>query len=64
MSEWISVDDALPETSHDEIIVWNGRWSRVASYLMTSDKGAAFLTPHGDLIPAVTHWKLNPPPKN
>ena len=65
MSEWISVEERLPPASHDEIVVWNGKWSRVGKYLAASMCGDCFFYTHyDDVLHGITHWMPLPePPK-
>lgn len=60
MSEWISVEDRLPESSwQKEIVVWNGKWSRVGHYIT-----GIFVSPHDEVLDGITHWMPLPePPK-
>lgn len=64
MSEWISVDKQLPKPSHDEIVLWNGRWAYVGKYLSKIHGGGEFQNPHESPIRGITHWMPLPePPK-
>jgi hypothetical protein len=56
MSEWISVDERLPEVSHREIACWNGKWSRVGFFLDSRKHGVSFFSPHDDRLTGITHW--------
>lgn len=64
MSDWISVDERLPEKSHNEVVLWNGRWAYVGFYLGTISGSGEFYNPHDDRLKGITHWMPLPePPK-
>lgn len=56
MSEWIKCCDRLPEISHNELVCWNGRWSRVGHYLDSSKHGPGFFSPHDERLPGIIKW--------
>ena len=65
MSEWISVKDRLPEFTRTEydwycsdwILVWNGRYPRIATYEKYPEKEPQFMCGVIDFEPKnVTHW--------
>lgn len=65
MSEWISVKDRLPDVSHDEIVCWNGKFSRIGKFLSSLKYGDSFFSPHDEYLRWITHWMpLLPPPKD
>lgn len=56
--DWIDTSKELPVISHNEIILWNGKWCYVGKYLATYHGGpGAFFNPHDDLIRSkITHF--------
>ncbi|QPI62396.1 DUF551 domain-containing protein [Vreelandella venusta] len=65
LAGWISVDERLPEKSHKELALWNGRWSYVGKYLGTIGGDGEFYNPHDDRLRGITHWMPLPaPPTN
>ena len=64
MSEWIKCSDRLPVTNGEEIVCWNGKWSRVGCYINSLKHGVTFFSPHDERLIGVTHWMPLPePPK-
>lgn len=57
MGKWIDCSEKMPtETSRDSLVVWNGRWKRVADYLVDSKGYFGFYSPHGDKLKGITHY--------
>ena len=60
---WKRVDEVLPEVSHDELALWNGKFSRVGFYLSSLKHGNTFFSPMDEKLHGITHWMpLNTPP--
>lgn len=58
---WISADNYMPDTSHDQILVFNGRYPRCGKVLGTRDGGKAFHSPHDEKLSGITYWAHIPP---
>lgn len=64
MTGYISVTTELPEVSHSELLLWNGKWSRVGKYLGSLSGTNQFYSPHDDVLRGITHWMLIEPPED
>jgi hypothetical protein len=64
MSEWISVEDRLPEDSHDnQLLLWNGVYARIGICLGSAKyKQLCFYTIHEQRLNGITHWMPLPQP--
>lgn len=60
-ADWISVKDRLPEVSHNEVAVWNGKFTRIGFYLASLKYGYGFFSPMDDRLHGITHWRPMPP---
>lgn len=64
---WKSVEEyGMPETSHNQIALWNGRWPRFGKCLGLT-KGAemygqdkSFYTPFDEPLKGITHYAILP----
>lgn len=57
--EWIAIADRMPETSHQQILLWNGRFPRLGLCLgggVKNPQAKCFYTHYGDQLHDVTHW--------
>jgi len=63
MIEWISVDEEMPEDSHEQILLWNGKFPRLGLCLgSVKYKQLCFYTVHEQMLHGITHWaKVNLP---
>jgi|GEM_PF-6113436 len=59
--EWVAVKDQMPPTSHQQILLWNGRFPRLGLCLglrnmPVSRNNTGFYTFYEERIHDVTHW--------
>ena len=66
-SEWISVEERLPKSQTDVLVVafWHECWQTMIGWHSDSGERWRVITPHGEREPGgVTHWMPLPePPK-
>jgi len=60
VNTWINVEDELPPISHEELVMWNGKWSRVGKYLDTLYAGPQFHTYYDTPEYGITLWMRIP----
>jgi hypothetical protein len=62
MSEWISVDDRLPEEGRDVLVYAKGGWMAVRHYRAPQGNSFSGWYPNGLPIENTTHWMPLPEP--
>ena len=66
-NEWVSVEERLPESQADVLVVafWHENWQTMIGWHSDMGKKWRIITPHGEREPGgVTHWMPLPePPK-
>ena len=58
-NEWISVEDRLPDSQADVLVVafWHENWQTMIGWHSDTGKKWRVITPHGEMEPGgVTHW--------
>lgn len=66
MMDWISVEKRMPETSFSELLLWNGRYTRIGLCLGDAKCKMAprFYDKFENKVNGITHWMPLPePPK-
>lgn len=64
-NEWISVEDRLPDSQADVLVVafWHENWQTMIGWHSDTSKKWRVITPHGEMEPGgVTHWMPLPEP--
>ena len=64
-NEWVSVEERLPESQADVLVVafWHERWQTMIGWHSDTRKKWRVITPHGEREPGgVTHWMALPAP--
>ena len=64
-NEWVSVEDRLPKSQADVLVVafWHERWQTMIGWHSDMGKKWRVITPHGEREPGgVTHWMPLPAP--
>lgn len=66
-NEWVSVEERLPDSQADVLVVafWHENWQTMIGWYSDTVKKWRVITPHGEREPGgVTHWMPLPaPPK-
>ena len=66
-NEWVSVEERLPSSQEDVLVVafWHERWQTMVGWHSDMGRKWRVITPHGEREPGgVTHWMPLPePPK-
>lgn len=57
---WISVRNQMPDTSHDQILIFNGRYPRCGKCLADKHGNKAFYSPHDEKLSGITYWAYIP----
>lgn len=64
---WKSVEEhGMPETSHNQIVLWNGKWPRFGKCLgritgaQVYGDGKSFYTPFDEPLRGITHYAILP----
>lgn len=57
---WISVHNQMPDTSHDDILLYNGRYPRCGKCLADKHGNKAFYSPHDEKLSGITYWAYIP----
>ena len=64
-NEWVSVEERLPESQADVLVVafWHEQWQTMIGWHSDMGKKWRVITPHGEREPGgVTHWMPLPAP--
>lgn len=64
-NEWVSVEDRLPDSQADVLVVafWHENWQTMIGWHSDTVKKWRVITPHGEMEPGgVTHWMPLPAP--
>ena len=64
-NEWVSVEERLPNSQEDVLVVafWHERWQTMVGWHSDMGKKWRVITPHGEREPGgVTHWMPLPAP--
>ena len=64
-NEWVSVEDRLPDSQADVLVVafWHENWQTMIGWHSDTGKKWRVITPHGEMEPGgVTHWRPLPAP--
>ena len=64
-NEWVSVEERLPESQADVLVVafWHENWQTMIGWHSDMGKKWRIITPHGEREPGgVTHWMPLPAP--
>lgn len=64
-NEWISVEERLPDSQADVLVVafWHENWQTMIGWHSDTGKKWRVITPHGEMEPGgVTHWMPLPAP--
>lgn len=57
---WVAVSTSMPKTSHDDILLYNGRYPRCGKCLGDKYGNKAFYSPHDEKLNGITYWAYIP----